>query len=260
MDAIQIVILSAGKRLSPEIPTALIPIDTIPMIVRILNTLVESSINIDKIMIMVNEDDKNEIQMTCYRYMNTLRRYNVQFIIQTKQLLLDIIASKTYDSNTPVMILNVDMPLIESSTLVSFCNTMKKHTDVMFGTVCVHDPYGYGRIIREKKKPNRIIIVEQSELDKLPSTHLWQNIHEINTGIYLLKAGILDILLQNIETNITLPNVMASAKIVDFYPLFKDYEILNLNKMSDCYFATYILAQRRNEDIQRNIMTQVHKR
>ena len=85
-----------------------------------------------------------------------------------------------------ILVLNGDIPLLRVETLQQMQHEFvsKKSGAVVMG-VCVPNPYGYGRIIRNTQGEFEAI-VEQADADSET-----QKITEINSGMYLFKSGLL---------------------------------------------------------------------
>src|SRR6056297_1288967 len=82
------------------------------------------------------------------------------------------------EDNSTVVILNGDVPLIEGKTLDKFINFHKKNKNTASVlTSYINEPFGYGRILRDK---DQIIgIVEEKDASEEE-----KKIKEINSGIY----------------------------------------------------------------------------
>ncbi len=84
-----------------------------------------------------------------------------------------------------VLVLNGDVPFIKPSTLFEMKRRMENHSaDALVLTVDIKDPSGYGRVKKEEELILKIIEHRDANEDE-------RKITEINTGIYLFKAGAL---------------------------------------------------------------------
>lgn len=92
----------------------------------------------------------------------------------------------TEGTQDPVMILAGDMPLLDARTLTAFADDYKASgalASVL--TTRLGNPYGYGRVVRDKKG-NVTSIVEERDASADEA-----KIHEVNTSIYLFDPAIL---------------------------------------------------------------------
>lgn len=83
-----------------------------------------------------------------------------------------------------VLILCGDMPLVRAETLAGFIEAAKVHP-VSFISVCVKNPFGYGRVVRGGGG-SVIRIVEEKD-----ACEQEKKINEINTGIYFCESSVL---------------------------------------------------------------------
>lgn len=96
--------------------------------------------------------------------------------------------------NKTILILYGDVPLISQHTLTHLLGEVDDNTMTLL-TAVLHDPTGYGRIIRDVSG-NVVGIVEQK--DAKPEQ---KNIKEINTGILAVKSDLLRRWLKMLENN-----------------------------------------------------------
>ncbi|QSZ27467.1 bifunctional UDP-N-acetylglucosamine diphosphorylase/glucosamine-1-phosphate N-acetyltransferase GlmU [Aceticella autotrophica] len=111
---------------------------------------------------------------------------SVKYALQEKQLGTGhaaMLALSLLPDKGDIMILTGDTPLITADNLKEFMKFhSKKNNAVTILSAIINDPEGYGRIIRDKDG-NVIKIVEHKD-----ATEEQRNIHEINSGIYIIKA------------------------------------------------------------------------
>lgn len=88
------------------------------------------------------------------------------------------------NGNVPVLILYGDVPLISQETLKHLIDNVDDNTMALL-TAVMHDPSGYGRILRDVSG-DVVGIVEQKD-----ASHEQREIKEINTGILALKSDLL---------------------------------------------------------------------
>jgi bifunctional UDP-N-acetylglucosamine pyrophosphorylase/glucosamine-1-phosphate N-acetyltransferase len=101
----------------------------------------------------------------------------------------------TVAASTYVLILNGDVPLLSETTALQLLAYHKKqNADLTILTCTMENPFGYGRIIRNKN--NSVSgIVEQSDV-----TARQQKIEEINVGVYYGKRDLLSHALDKITS------------------------------------------------------------
>jgi bifunctional UDP-N-acetylglucosamine pyrophosphorylase/glucosamine-1-phosphate N-acetyltransferase len=100
------------------------------------------------------------------------------------------------DDNAYVVVLCGDAPLVDSETIQSLCEyTASNKKDAVVVSAMIDDPYGYGRIIRDRDG-EFIKIVEQKDAAKEE-----KKIHEINSGVYCFLGSVLKYALGNISND-----------------------------------------------------------
>ncbi|NNJ97164.1 MAG: bifunctional UDP-N-acetylglucosamine diphosphorylase/glucosamine-1-phosphate N-acetyltransferase GlmU, partial [Gammaproteobacteria bacterium] len=120
--------------------------------------------------------------------------FDVEWILQEEQLGTAHAvqqASPHINDEHVVLILYGDVPLIKSHTLKKLVNSVTAETIALL-TVNLHDPTGYGRIIR--KNGQVVAIVEHKD-----ASDEQKLIKEVNTGIMALPAGYLNRCLHRID-------------------------------------------------------------
>jgi bifunctional UDP-N-acetylglucosamine pyrophosphorylase/glucosamine-1-phosphate N-acetyltransferase len=124
----------------------------------------------------------------------------IQFAVQVQQkgtadavqVALESISSESEDSN--VFIMGGDSVLLKEETVKKFKEHHEKTGEILsVMTTCLEDPAAYGRIVRgETGLVQKIVeLKDASEKEK--------NIHEINSGFYLVKLALLRSLLKDIS-------------------------------------------------------------
>lgn len=245
MSSLQIIILAAGvgsrmKKQYPDIPKPLIPICNVPMIIRLIHTILEID-NTYRIYLIVRKEDK-------YIFERELKRYvpenKINIFCQDENEYGTAAAIKSFLKYNIFaewnMVLNADTPLISSETLKKMMIYIDMRTDLILGTCHVDDANGYGRVCRDPLK-----IIEQKEVDVYPIDHKIRDIHEINTGIYILQNDLFqkirDIEICSITKESKLTDICKSSKNPVFFDDFLKNEIININTPFDKNYAEYLI-------------------
>ncbi len=174
-----IVILAAGmgKRMNSRLPKVLQPLAGKPM----LRHVVEKArqLNPSKLIVVIGHgaDAVRDAFVDAS---------DITFVMQEKQLgtghaLMQ--ALPLCDLTSPTLVLLGDVPLIEVSSLRRLIDLSADGLGLL--TVCLEEPTGYGRIVRENGQVQGI--VEQKD-----ATEKELLINEVNTGIMLLPTQYLD--------------------------------------------------------------------
>ena len=82
MEKVNIIIMAGGlgKRMNSTLPKVLHKVNNKPMIVRVINTVLE--LNVNKIFIVVGSF-REEIQNTIEQYINSIDNEKIEYILQT---------------------------------------------------------------------------------------------------------------------------------------------------------------------------------
>jgi bifunctional UDP-N-acetylglucosamine pyrophosphorylase/glucosamine-1-phosphate N-acetyltransferase len=111
----------------------------------------------------------------------------LRFALQREQLgtAHAVLAAKEAlgDHAGQVLILSGDTPLLTTATLRAVVDARGRRP-VSFATMTLEDPFGYGRVIRAKGKPARIV----EEKDATPAQ---RRVREVNAGLYCADAAFL---------------------------------------------------------------------
>lgn len=95
-----------------------------------------------------------------------------------------------------ILVLNGDIPLLHSETLQNLVELhQKKKADLSFLSCSMKNPFGYGRVLRDKGK-NVLGIVEHRD-----ATTPQKKIKEINAGVYYGRKKVLLDALKNISSD-----------------------------------------------------------
>lgn len=191
--------------------------------------------------------------------------YNVIYVEQREQLGTGHAVMQAEDfigTEGNVLILFGDTPLITGNTLKKMVDYHidNQNTVTVLSTI-VSDPTGYGRIIRDK---NNFFIKSVEHKD---ASEEELKVNEINSGMYLFDAGILNEALQtitphNAQGEYYLPDAVlhilnkklkADALIIDSYE-----EVLGVNSRVQLADVTKIMQKRINEQHMLNGVTIVN--
>jgi bifunctional UDP-N-acetylglucosamine pyrophosphorylase/glucosamine-1-phosphate N-acetyltransferase len=172
-DKLSTIILAAGKgkRMKSETPKILHPILGKPLISFVLELARE--IGSAETVLVVNDTSDH-----AYERLGG----NIQYAIQKEPLGSGDAARKGLEKarSEIALILCGDVPLLKKQTLARLCeHHTEQGADLTILTCRMGDPFGYGRIVRDR---NDYItsIVEQTDADPMQ-----QQIKEINAGVYL---------------------------------------------------------------------------
>jgi bifunctional UDP-N-acetylglucosamine pyrophosphorylase/glucosamine-1-phosphate N-acetyltransferase len=184
------IILAAGKgkRMKSKYPKVIHKVAEKEMINHVIDAIEEISCNSINVVIGHGSDMVKE-------KINS----DVNFVIQEEQLGTGhavMVCDDFIPNEGNVMILYGDTPLLTGDTLNKF---MEYHNDENNGitvlTAIVDNPFGYGRIVKDKSA-NLVKIVEQND-----ATDEEKIIKEINSGIYAVKAELLKESLKKLNNN-----------------------------------------------------------
>jgi len=189
---ITIMAAGEGKRMKSELPKVLHPCGDIPMVVRIIK---ESLLLSSKIIVITGKFDQ-EIKESIQSYLTSEEWILLHFVQQLNPCgtgdAIKVSLDCYHDEET-VIILNGDMPLINSTIIDNFHQQTKENNALIISKL--ENPFGYGRIIVNEKK-EIIKIVEEKDCDKSE-----KQISLVNTGLYKFDACILKEFIPQIKNN-----------------------------------------------------------
>lgn len=185
----------------------------------------------------------------------SLMHLDVNFILQQEQLGTGhavMMAKEHIAEDETVLVLYGDTPLIDKKTLLDFIDYYHENNlDLSVLSMKVPDPTGYGRVVKEKGKLNKI--VEHKDAD--------QNIlalDEVNSGIYLMNSNRLLMHMHKIQNN----NKQNEFYLTDIVEIFcqqgynvdayciEDYtQMLGINNRVQLAEAEMIMRNRINREL-----------
>lgn len=183
------VILAGGQgtRMKSPLPKVLHPVAGRPMIARIIDTCRAASVT--EIRIVVGHG-QNLVK-------NILEPLQVQTFVQINQLgTADAVKSAGLETLTEdVIIMNGDHPLITSADIKNFVSDFREQKlDLAVVSVQLENPADFGRVVRQGTQLVSIVEAKDASSDTL-------KIKEVNTGIYIVKATVLQKLIPQIQNN-----------------------------------------------------------
>lgn len=183
------IILAAGKgtRMKSPLPKVLHPVAGQPMIQRVIKSCMSAEVK--QIRVVVGYGQKLVGEM--------IKPFGVQtFVQETQQGTADAVKSaKPEDLDGNVIIMNGDHPLVFSEDLKNAIRVFKdEKLDLAVITAVVKNPGTLGRVVRHKNQLVAIVEAKDASADTL-------KINEINTGIYLAKAEVLQKTLERVRNN-----------------------------------------------------------
>jgi UDP-N-acetylglucosamine diphosphorylase/glucosamine-1-phosphate N-acetyltransferase len=213
------VILAAGKgkrMKNPDKSKVMFELNDKPLIQYVVELALK--IHSDKIVLIVGHQKQSVIDFINKKFTDDISR--IKFAHQDEQLGTGHAIMQTYDElkdfNGDVLILSGDVPLLKFETIekfLSFHNSNKFRASLL--SAIFEDPFGYGRIIRDKNL-NFINIKEEKD-----STDEEKKIKEINSGIYMIDNKLLFDAIKTLKTD----NAQGEYYLTDVFKYFKDNQI-----------------------------------
>ena len=190
------IILAAGKgtRMNvSDLPKVLVPLDKKPMLEYVLET-VEKLKSDNTVLIVGYMKEKIE------EYINSKNFSNISVAVQEEQLgtghAVQQAENILKDSNSQVLILCGDVPMLTETTLNKFVKThISTNSTLSVLSAMTDNPKGYGRIIRDSEDEFKKIVEEKdcNESERL--------VNEINSGTYIVDSKELFSALEEIDSN-----------------------------------------------------------
>lgn len=184
-----VIILAAGqgKRMKSPLPKVLHPVAGLPLIHHVIQTCREAELR--------------DIRLVGGHGLPLVRKVveplGVQIFVQDQPRGTgDAVRSAHPESLVGnVLILNGDHPLVQSDDLKMFIREFEEaKLDLMLVTTKLKDPKAFGRVVRSGGQIRAIVEAKDASLETL-------KINEVNTGIYLCRADVLQDELPKINSN-----------------------------------------------------------
>jgi bifunctional N-acetylglucosamine-1-phosphate-uridyltransferase/glucosamine-1-phosphate-acetyltransferase GlmU-like protein len=134
-----------------------------------------------------------------------------------------------FEANDRVLILNGDMPLIQSQLLENFVNELSL-VDGLVLTARLENPHGYGRIIYDKNEFTQIV-------EEKDCTEEQKGISIINSGLYYIDANLLLKYVPMIENK----NAQHEYYLTDIVKIIKNHEKISIK--------THLISEEENKYI-----------
>ncbi len=239
------IILAAGKgtRMKSDIPKVLHKIDGKELVKYVIEQALEAGS--DEIWLVTGHKGEMVIEAT--------RDYSVKYVEQKEQLGTGHAVMQADEQlngkNGDVLILCGDVPLLRPDTLVGFKNAhYDSGSSASVMTTDLNDPYGYGRIVKDKTG-SIIRIVEQKDASEDE-----KKIKEINSGVYIIDSQDLFSSLRHISSDNAsgeyyLTDVISiikkNNKKVSTYKISDATEISGINTTEQLEYAESIIRGRK---------------
>ena len=209
-----------GKRMESNTPKVLHKVGGIPMINHILLNLktISTSINLEKIIIVVGKY-KDQIKDTIEELIDLPKIvYVMQEVPQgTGHAIMCCKNELLEHPASDVLILSGDVPLLSTYTMQ---NLLSMKSDVKLIITKMDDPTGYGRIVINDGKFEKI--VEQKDCSKQEL-----EIVEINGGIYCIKSNLICKYLSYLRND----NNQCEYYLTDIIEIIKRHEKIDIDML-----------------------------
>jgi UDP-N-acetylglucosamine diphosphorylase/glucosamine-1-phosphate N-acetyltransferase len=219
MKDIVVVIMAGGlgKRMESSLPKVLHKISGIPMICHLLLKLkvLKHITNIKKILIVVGKyKDIIKSELEKYDQMPEIEYVMQDEPLGTGHAIKCCINELSKFPESDVLILSGDVPLLKLNTMNKLINMDEK---VKLITTNLSDPTGYGRIVKNSEKFEKI--VEQKDCNKREL-----EVKEINCGIYAIKSEYLCKYLPHLKND----NSQGEYYLTDIIEMIKIEEMVDV--------------------------------
>ena len=173
-----VAILAAGKgtRMRSTLPKVLHKLNGKSILSRVLDTCFE--LNPDKVFIIVGH--KNDVIQKSFE--NHQFANQINFVLQDPQIgtghAIQVLSKELKTFKGKLLVLNGDVPLIESKTLEGLIKFHdKKEAEASIITTTLENPFGYGRVFLKNDQIDKIIEEKDCNNDQRKNK-------VINSGIY----------------------------------------------------------------------------
>lgn len=233
-NTVEIIILAAGKgtRMKSDKAKVLHPIAGLPMINHVVDTAVQVT-GTGIVIVIGHQADKVKSAAS--------GEANVRFALQKEQMgtghAVQCALPELSSGCAHVVILSGDVPLIKPSTIINLIEShIDQGNDITVLGVCLENPFGYGRII---KNPSGGVekIVEESDADEHE-----KKVNIVNSGIYCVKRNFLELSLSkvksdNMQNEIYLTDIVgianSSHKNIGLKMCTDPIEVMGVNTLQD---------------------------
>ncbi|TYB80859.1 MAG: bifunctional UDP-N-acetylglucosamine diphosphorylase/glucosamine-1-phosphate N-acetyltransferase GlmU [Kosmotoga sp.] len=235
------IVLAAGlgKRMKSKRPKVIHEILGEPMVLWVLKSLKNAGIDYDSIYVVTGY--KSEL-------VEKILPEGVNCVEQRDQLGTGhavLVALEKLKKSDDIMVLNGDVPLIRSETIMELKNSLEANNkDAVVLTMKLEDPTGYGRILKTGKG---LRIIEDADADIKTKM-----INEVNAGIYgfkykFISKSINQINNDNEQGEYYLPDVFNFSKNVSTFIIEDNTEVSGINNRVQLAEVQKIAQKRINE-------------
>jgi bifunctional UDP-N-acetylglucosamine pyrophosphorylase/glucosamine-1-phosphate N-acetyltransferase len=217
--SLSVIILAAGKgtRMKSSTPKVLHKLANRPLLEHVYDTA--RSLGAEEIIVVYGHGG-DMVKQAC-------AHFDAQWVEQTEQLGTGHAVQQAFDAvnlNNNVLVLYGDVPLTSQLTLNELLDGSEDKIGLL--TVCLENPTGYGRILRNEN--NQVTgIVEQKD-----ASEAQQKINEVNSGILSCKGETLQSLLKNINNQ----NSQGEYYLTDIFALAAEQGIeIKTTTVADSY-------------------------
>ena len=234
MENIQAIIMAGGNdnKVKSKKSKLLQKIYGKTIIMRVTESVIKAGIKDITVVVGENEEEIKQELHDIVKYVKQQGEGTASAILSCKEII---------DTQKQVLVLNANIPLIQSKTINEFIERAKEN-DLTILTALLNENAGYGRILRNNNKIEKII-----EKDEITQEH--DKIKEVNTGIYCFAGEILKKYIDEVkEGNITqiVELLNNKNKTVGSMLVEDNSEVLSMNNKIQLELLTKILRIRIN--------------
>ena len=234
MENIQAIIMAGGNdnKVKSKKSKLLQKIYGKTIIMRVTESVIKAGIKDITVVVGENEEEIKQELHDIVKYVKQQGEGTASAILSCKEII---------DTQKQVLVLNANIPLIQSKTINEFIERAKEN-DLTILTALLNENAGYGRILR-----NNNIIEKIIEKDEITQEH--DKIKEVNTGVYCFAGEILKEYIDELrEGNITqiVELLNNKNKTVGSMLVEDNSEVLSMNNKIQLELLTKILRIRIN--------------